>query len=85
MGEPISLATIIGLSLGIAGTLQSGLFTYTAVLGLGAPGGYVPPPKEWGKPWPFSIATGLDGPKPKVNVTEPLRGPGGPFPDVHLL
>lgn len=74
---------IIGLVLGIIGFLQSGLFTYTAILGLGKGDGYTPPPKEWGKPWPFSIATGLEGPKP--NASDPLGGSGGPFPDIHLL
>lgn len=80
--EPGAIA-IIGLVLGIIGLLQSGLFTYTAVVGLGKPDGTPPPPKEWGKPWPFSIATGLEGPKP--NKSDPLGGPGGPFPEIHLL
>lgn len=74
---------IIGLILGIIGLLQSSLFTYSAVVGLGKPDGWLPPPKEWGRPWQFSIATGLEG--PKANATEPLAGPGGPSPDIHLL
>lgn len=80
MIEPISV--IIGLTFGTFGTLQSGFFTYSAVLGLGKGDGWMPPPEEWGKAWPFSIATGLEGPKP--NASEPLRGSGGPFPHVHL-
>lgn len=78
--EPIA---IIGLVLAIIGLLQSSLFTYSAVVGLGKPDGWHPPPEEWGKPWPFSVATGLEG--PKANASEPLIGSGGPFPDVHLL
>lgn len=78
--EPIS---IIGLAIGIFGVLQSSLFTYTAIVGLGKPDGRLPVPPEWGKPWPFSIATGLNGKRP--NVSDPLEGAGGPFPDVHLL
>ncbi|KAG6357399.1 hypothetical protein INS49_013276 [Diaporthe citri] len=79
--EPVS--TIVGLTLAVFGTLQSSLFTYTAVMGLGKGDGWMPPPKEWGKAWPFSISTGLEGPKP--NASEPLGGAGGPFPDVHLF
>lgn len=81
--DPVGAIAIIGLIIAIIGLLQSSLFTYSAVVGLGKPDGWMPPPKEWGKPWPFSIATGLDGPKP--NETDPLGGAGGPFPDVHLL
>lgn len=75
---------IIGLVFAVIGLLQSGLFTYTAVLGLGKGDGYTPPPKEWGKPWPFSIATGLEGTRPNASE-DPLYGSGGPFPDIHLL
>lgn len=82
--EPGTIA-IIGFVLAVIGTLQSGLFTYTAMVGLGKPDGWRPPPEEWGKPWPFSMATGLDGTTSEPNATEPLIGSGGPFPDVHLL
>ncbi|KAK7721463.1 hypothetical protein SLS63_009577 [Diaporthe eres] len=81
--DPVSAIAVIGLIIGIIGLIQSSLFTYSAVVGLGKPDGWVPPPEEWGKPWPFSIATGLEGPKP--NESEPLQGAGGPFPDVHLF
>lgn len=74
---------IIGFVLAIISTLQSGLFTYSAVEGMGKPDGWVPPPEEWGKPWMFSIATGMDG--ATSNGSEPLRGAGGPLPYVHLL
>lgn len=69
--EPIS---VIGLVLGIFGFLQTSLFTYTAVVGLGKPDGppNPPPPRHWRKPWQFSITTGLDG--PIKNMCEPLRG-----------
>lgn len=80
--DPSAIA-IIGLVIGIVSTLQSGLFTYSAIEGLGKPAGWVPPPEEWGKPWMFSIATGMDG--ATWNESEPLRGAGGPLPHVHLL
>lgn len=84
--EPIS---IVGLVLGIIGLMQSGLFTYTAITGLGKPPGVPQAPKEWGKPWPFSIATGMEGmsfnPNPNESTRDPLQDPGGPFPDIHLL
>lgn len=81
--DPVGVIAIIGLVLGIIGLLQSSLFTYSAVVGLGKGDPWEQPPKAWGKPWPFSIATGLEG--AKFNESDPLRGPGGPFPDVHLL
>ncbi|KAJ0120928.1 hypothetical protein J7T55_015666 [Diaporthe amygdali] len=74
---------VLGLALGIIGLLQSGLFVYSAIMGLGKGQGDPGVPPEWGKPWPFTIATGLEG--PKVNASEPLRGSGGPFPEIHLF
>lgn len=79
----VEVITIIGFILTVIGTLQSGLFTYTAVMGLGKPTGWVPPPEEWGNPWGFSIATGMNG--ATRNGSEPLKGAGGPFPHVFLL
>lgn len=82
--DPMAVIAIIGFVLAVIGTLQSGLFTYSAVVGIGKPDGTIPPPKEWGKPWPFSIATGLEGVKPNKSA-DPLKDPGGPFPIIHLL
>lgn len=81
--DPMTVISIIGFVMTIIGFLQSGLFTYSAVVGLGKPDGWYPPPIEWGQPWMFSITTGLDG--ATVNGSEPLKGAGGPVPYVHLL
>jgi hypothetical protein len=81
--DPMTIITIISFVLGVIATLQSGLFVYAAIAGLGKPVGWTPPPEEWGNPWEFSIATGLNG--ATRNGSEPLEGAGGPFPSVLLL
>lgn len=79
----MEVIAIISFVLTIISTLMSGFFLTNAVMGVDKPTGYYAPPKEWGKPWEFSLATAMDGASKNGSVK--LEGGGGPFPNVHLL
>lgn len=84
MAEPVSAAAVAGLAMGAFGTLQSALFMFTAIKGLGGYNNGKPTHDELGKPWSVWMQAGLDGTQP-TGGGAPLSGAAGPFPHVWLL
>lgn len=84
MPFPFATLTVIGLVLGIMGQIESGFFMANAVKDMDGPA--KPPMPNMGEPWTVWIQTGFDGStNPGINVTDPLKDAGGPFPAIYLL
>lgn len=85
MADPVTwtVASIIGVSMGAASMLESGVFMFGFVDGLRPKN---PPLPDKGEPWSAWIQSGLDGATNSTNPDdEPLQKSAGPFPNIYLL